>query len=50
MSKDKEDWWDTHLIIDGVDKDTAKKIKERLKKKIRHEEPYKTFNTEEGSE
>jgi len=34
MSKDKNDWWDTHFIIDGVDKETSKKIKDKLKKKM----------------
>jgi hypothetical protein len=32
MSKDKDDWWDTHFIIGGVDKETSKKIKDKLKK------------------
>ncbi len=35
--KDQEDWWDTHLIIDGVDKATAKKIKDNLKDKLKEE-------------
>ena len=44
MSKKKKlpevcspDWWDTHLVIDGVDKDTAEKIKDRLKDKMKEE-------------
>ena len=35
--KKEEYWWDTHLIIDGVDKATAKKIKDNLKDKLKEE-------------
>jgi hypothetical protein len=34
--KDK-DWLDEHLIIDGVDKETAKHIKDEVRKKLRDE-------------
>ena len=35
--KKEEDWWDTHLVIDGVDEATAKQIKNKLKKKLEKE-------------
>ena len=33
----KDDWWETHLIIDGVSKKDAKKIKKKLKKLLKKE-------------
>ena len=34
--KDK-DWLDEHLIIDGVDKETAKHIKDEVRKRLKDE-------------
>ena len=34
--KDK-DWLDEHLIIDGVDKETAKQIKDEVRKRLKDE-------------
>jgi hypothetical protein len=34
--KDK-DWLDEHLIIDGVDNETAKQIKDEVRKKLKDE-------------
>ena len=35
MSKNKKnDWWENNFIIDGMDRKTAKKIKDRLKKDL----------------
>ena len=36
--KDK-DWLDEHLIIDGVDKETAKQIKDKIREKLENDEP-----------
>jgi hypothetical protein len=33
--KDNKDWLDDHLIIDGVDAETAKLIKDRLRDKLK---------------
>ncbi len=35
--KDK-DWLDEHLIIDGVDKETAKQIKDKIRNKLEKDE------------
>ena len=35
--KDK-DWLDEHLIIDGVDKETAKQIKDKIRDKLEKDE------------
>lgn len=35
--KDK-DWLDEHLVIDGIDKETAKKIKDKIREKLTDEE------------
>ena len=35
--KDK-DWIDEHVVIDGVDKETAKHIKDELRKRLKDEE------------
>ena len=37
MSEDKkalQDWFDRHVIVDGMDKKTNKKIKDKLKEKL----------------
>ena len=34
--KDK-DWLDEHLIIDGLDKDTAKQIKDKIRERLTDE-------------
>ena len=35
--KDK-DWLDEHLIIDGLDKDTANKIKDKIRERLTDEQ------------
>jgi predicted Co/Zn/Cd cation transporter (cation efflux family) len=39
--KDK-DWLDEHLIIDGVDVETAKKIKDKIRDKLKNDEPKRS--------
>jgi len=44
--KDK-DWLDEHLIIDGVDKDTANKLKDKVRERLRDERLPRTESNEE---
>ena len=44
--KDK-DWLDEHLIIDGVDKDTANKLKNKVRERLRDERLPRTESNEE---
>jgi len=44
--KDK-DWLDEHLIIDGVDKDTANKLKDKIRERLRDERLPRTESNEE---
>ena len=44
--KDK-DWLDEHLIIDGVDKDTANKLKDKVRERLRDERLPRTKSNEE---
>ena len=41
--KDK-DWLDEHLIIDGLDKDTANKIKDKIRERLTDEQLPTTEN------
>jgi len=43
--KDK-DWLDEHLIIDGVDNETAKQIKDEVRKKLKDEQLPRTESNE----
>ena len=43
--KDK-DWLDEHLIIDGVDNETAKQIKDEVRKKLKNEQLPTTESNE----
>jgi hypothetical protein len=43
--KDK-DWLDEHLIIDGVDKETAKHIKDEVRKRLKDEQLPRTESNE----
>ena len=43
--KDK-DWVDEHLIIDGLDKDTANKIKDKIRERLRDEQLPRTESNE----
>tara|TARA_A100000171_G_scaffold12228_1_gene10096 strand:- start:11 stop:199 length:189 start_codon:yes stop_codon:yes gene_type:complete len=43
--KDK-DWLDEHLIIDGVDNETAKQIKDEVRKKLKDEQLPTTESNE----
>ena len=44
--KDK-DWLDEHLIIDGLDKDTANKIKDKIRERLTDERLPRTESNEE---
>jgi len=44
--KDK-DWVDEHLIIDGLDKDTANKIKDKIRERLTDEQLPRTESNEE---
>lgn len=44
--KDK-DWVDEHLIIDGLDKDTANKLKDKVRERLRDERLPRTESNEE---
>ena len=44
--KDK-DWLDEHLIIDGLDKDTANKLKNKVRERLRDERLPRTESNEE---
>ena len=44
--KDK-DWLDEHLIIDGVDNETAKQIKDEVRKRLKDERLPRTESNEE---
>ena len=44
--KDK-DWLDEHLIIDGIDKDTANKLKDKVRERLRDERLPRTESNEE---
>ena len=44
--KDK-DWLDEHLIIDGLDKDTANKLKDKVRERLRDERLPRTESNEE---
>jgi len=44
--KDK-DWLDEHLIIDGVDKDTSNKLKDKVRERLRDERLPRTESNEE---
>ena len=46
LVKDK-DWLDEHLIIDGVDKDTANKLKDKVRERLRDERLPRTESNEE---
>ncbi len=39
--KDK-DWIDDHLVIDGLDKDTANKIKDKIRERLREDAPKRS--------
>jgi len=43
--KDK-DWLDEHLIIDGVDNETAKQIKDEVRKRLKDEQLPRTESNE----
>ena len=43
--KDK-DWLDKHLIIDGLDKDTAKQIKDKIRERLTDEQLPTTESNE----
>tara|TARA_E500000331_G_scaffold171956_1_gene166296 strand:- start:367 stop:555 length:189 start_codon:yes stop_codon:yes gene_type:complete len=43
--KDK-DWLDEHLIIDGLDKDTAKQIKDKIRERLTDEQLPTTESNE----
>ena len=43
--KDK-DWLDEHLIIDGVDKETAKQIKDKVRERLTDEQLPTTKSNE----
>ena len=43
--KDK-DWLDEHLIIDGLDKDTANKIKDKIRERLTDEQLPTTKSNE----
>jgi len=43
--KDK-DWLDEHLIIDGLDKDTANKIKDKIRERLTDEQLPTTESNE----
>ena len=43
--KDK-DWLDEHLIIDGVDNEKAKQIKDEVRKKLKDEQLPRTESNE----
>jgi len=43
--KDK-DWLDEHLIIDGVDNETAKQIKDEVRKRLKDERLPRTESNE----
>ena len=44
--KDK-DWLDEHLVIDGLDKDTANKLKDKVRERLRDERLPRTESNEE---
>ena len=37
-----KDWVDDHLFIDGLDKDTAKKIKDKIRERLREDAPKRS--------
>jgi len=43
--KDK-DWLDEHLVIDGLDKDTANKIKDKIRERLTDEQLPTTESNE----
>ena len=43
--KDK-DWLDEHLVIDGLDKDTANKIKDKIRERLIDEQLPRTESNE----
>ena len=46
QGKDK-DWLDEHLFIDGLDKDTANKLKDKVRERLRDERLPRTESNEE---
>ena len=38
---DKEKWWETHFIVDGLPKEVAKQLKDKLKEKLKQLKPPK---------